>query len=181
MWDYMTLLCFPHFSRSAYLGGAMAFLATFLILAVFWIFMSGLFDIWHLGLGLLSCALVAYMSSDLLFKKFRSGRRTRETVAFIAYLPWLMYQIYLANIYVVRVSLGPNLSEKIFPHIIKFRTRLKSEMALTTFANSITLTPGTITVHIEGGYFYVHALDIALGESLPGEMEQRIAKIYGEG
>ena len=53
-------------------------------------------------------------------------------------------------------------------------------MAVTTFANSITLTPGTITVHIEDGYFYVHALDLSLADSLPGEMEERIAKIYGE-
>ena len=159
----------------------MTFLATFFILITFWIFLSGLFDIWHFGLGLLSCALVAYMSSDLLFKKFWSGRRLRETAAFVAYIPWLLYQIYLANIYVVKVALGPNLSDKIFPHIVKFRTRLKSEMAVTTFANSITLTPGTITVHIEDGYFYVHALDLSLADSLPGEMEQRVAKIYGEG
>ena len=159
----------------------MAFVATFLILAAFWIFMSGLFDIWHFGLGLISCALVAYMSSDLLFKKLRSGTRLRETAAFIAYLPWLFYQIYLANIYVVKVSLGPNLPEKIFPHIVKFKTRLKSEMSITTFANSITLTPGTITVHMEDGYFYVHALDLPLADSLPGEMEERVAKIFGEG
>ncbi len=158
----------------------MNFLVTFFILATFWIFMSGLFDFWHFGLGLLSCALVSYMSSDLLFRKFRSGRRLRETLAFVAYLPWLIYQIYLANIYVVKVSLGPNLPGKIFPHIVKFRTRLKSEMAVVTFANSITLTPGTITVHIHDGYFYVHALDKILADSLPGEMEERIAKIYGE-
>ena len=143
--------------------------------------MSGLFDIWHFGLGILSCALVAYMSSDLLFKKqVRSRRMFREVVAFLAYLPWLFYQICLANIYVVKVALSPNLSGKIFPHIVKFRTRLKSEMAVTTFANSITLTPGTITVHIEGDYFYVHALDVPLADSLPGEMEERIARIYGE-
>lgn len=159
----------------------MTFLATFIILVGFWIFMSGLFDIWHFGLGILSCALVAYMSSDLLFKKRKTRRQFREVIAFVAYLPWLFYQIYLANIYVVKIALGPNLSDKIFPHIIKFRTRLKSEMALTTFANSITLTPGTITVHIEGGYFYVHALDIPLTDSLPGEMEDRVAQIYGEG
>ncbi len=158
----------------------MAFVATFLVLVSFWIFMSGLFDIWHFGLGLLSCALVAYMSSDLLFKKFRSGKRLKESAAFIAYLPWLFYQIYLANIYVVKVALSPNLSNKIHPHIVKFKTKLKSEMAITTFANSITLTPGTITVHIEGDSFYVHALDTTLAGSLPGEMEEKIAKIYGE-
>ena len=143
--------------------------------------MSGLFDIWHFGLGVLSCALVAYMSSDLLFKeKLRSGRRIKEAVAFVAYVPCLLYQIGLANIYVVKVALGPRLPDKIFPHIVKLRTTLKSEMAITTFANSITLTPGTITVHIEGNYFYVHSLDIPLAESLPGDMEKRVARIFGE-
>ncbi len=160
----------------------MAFFATFFILMAFWIFMSGLFDGWHLGLGILSCGLVAYMSNDLLFKnRLRSGRRLKDTLAFIAYLPWLFYQICLANIYVVKVALSPNLDDRIFPHIVKFRTKLKSEMAIATFANSITLTPGTITVHIHDGYFYVHALDISLGDALPGEMEERVARIYGEG
>ena len=79
-----------------------------------------------------------------------------------------------------KVSLGRNLDARIFPHIIKFKTRLKSEMALTAFANSITLTPGTITVDIKDGYFYVHALDRSLADSLPGDMEDRIARIYGE-
>lgn len=154
----------------------------FIILLGFWIFMSGLFDPWHFGLGILSSALVAYMSSDLLFqKKLRAGKRLKEAAAFVAYVPWLLYQICLANIYVVKVALGPNVSDKISPHIIKFRTRLKSEMAITTFANSITLTPGTITVHIEGDYFYVHSLDKPLADSLPGEMEDRIARIFGEG
>jgi multicomponent Na+:H+ antiporter subunit E len=163
-------------------GTLMAFLACFFILTVFWTFMSGLFDIWHFGLGVLSCALVAYMSSDLLFKKrIRSRRMFKEIAAFLAYLPWLFYQIFIANIYVAKIALGPSLSKKIFPHIIKFRTRLKSEMAVTAFANSITLTPGTITVRIEGPYFYVHALDLPLADSLPGEMEERIARIYGEG
>jgi multicomponent Na+:H+ antiporter subunit E len=159
----------------------MTFVATFFILLAFWTFMSGLFDIWHFSLGILSSALVAYMSSDLLFKK--TGRRrimSREFRAFAAYIPWLLYRICLANIYVVRVALSRDLSNRIFPHIVKFRTKLKSEMAITTFANSITLTPGTITVHIEGEYFYVHSLDIPLADSLPGEMEKRIAEIYGE-
>jgi multicomponent Na+:H+ antiporter subunit E len=159
----------------------MALLASFFILLAFWIFMSGLFDIWHFGLGILSCALVAYMSSDLLFKKTGKHRLvSKEVAAFVAYVPWLLYQICLANIYVVKVALSPNLPNRIFPHIVKFRTKLKSEMAVTTFANSITLTPGTITVHIEGDCFYVHSLDIPLADSLPGEMEERIAKIYGE-
>jgi len=71
--------------------------------------------------------------------------------------------------------------ELIDPRIIKFRSRLKSDLALVTFANSITLTPGTITVYISlDGDFKVHAIDKASGEPLPGEMEARIARAFGE-
>lgn len=159
----------------------MAFIATFIILVAFWAFMSGLFDVWHFGLGILACALVAYMSSDLLFKKRVRPRGVfGEALAFVTYLPWLVYQICLANIYVVKVALSPNLTKKIDPHIVKFRTKLKSDMALATFGNSITLTPGTITVLIDGDCFYVHALDKPLADSLPGEMEERVARLFGE-
>lgn len=143
--------------------------------------MSGLFDVWHFGLGIVSCALVAHMSKDLLFqKRIGTARHFKVAVAFAAYIPWLLYQIFLANVYVVKIALSPNLSCKIRPHIFKFRTKLKSDMAITTFANSITLTPGTITVRIEGDYFYVHALDTNLTQSLPGKMEERVARIFGE-
>ena len=158
----------------------MAFAATLAILVAFWIFMSGLFDWWHLGLGILACVLVSYMSSDLLFRKRARPGIVREIWPFISYIPWLVYQIYLANIYVVRIAFSPNLSGKIDPHIVKFRTRLKSDVAVTTFANSITLTPGTITVLIDGDRFYVHSLDVPLADSLPGEMEERVAGIFGE-
>jgi multicomponent Na+:H+ antiporter subunit E len=159
----------------------MSFFATFIILVAFWLFMSGLFDPWHFGLGIVACALVAYMSSNLLFKKrSRHYRIPKEAGQFLRYLPWLIYQICIANIYVVKLALGTNLSDKIDPHIVRFRTSLRSDLAVTTFANSITLTPGTITVLIDGDCFYVHALDVALADSLPGEMEERVAKIFGE-
>ncbi len=75
----------------------------------------------------------------------------------------------------------PRMKEIIDPTIIKFRSKLKSELALTTFANSITLTPGTITVYTtDFGDFEVHAIDRKSGESLPGEMEERIGKIFNE-
>jgi multicomponent Na+:H+ antiporter subunit E len=67
------------------------------------------------------------------------------------------------------------------PRIIKFRSKLKSELSLVTFANSITLTPGTITVYVSvDGDFKVHAIDAASGDPLPGEMEENVAKAFGE-
>jgi multicomponent Na+:H+ antiporter subunit E len=158
----------------------MSIVVTFIIMVVFWIFMSGLFDPWHFGLGLLSCALVSYMSHDLLFKDFTLRPKLIEYRRFIQYLPWLLYQIYLANVYVVKLALSPRMQDKIYPHVVKFKSRLKNDLALVVFADSITLTPGTITVLLEDDTFYVHAIDRVVTESLPGEMEERVGHIFGE-
>jgi multicomponent Na+:H+ antiporter subunit E len=67
------------------------------------------------------------------------------------------------------------------PHIITFDSHLKSDVAHTTFANSITLTPGTITVSVNamGGYT-VHCIDQSSGQALPGEMERRVGVVFRE-
>lgn len=158
----------------------MSFAVTFILLLLFWIFMSGLFDLWHFGLGIISCTLIAYMSNDLLFTDKQVSGKRREVIRLIKYLPWLLYQIYLANIYVVKLALSPRMSDRLYPHIVKFRTRLKKDVSVFTFANSITLTPGTITVLVENDYFYVHAIDKPVAESLPGDMETRVGHIFGE-
>ena len=67
------------------------------------------------------------------------------------------------------------------PNIVRFRSKLKSDLARSTFANSITLTPGTITVYVNfHGDFSVHAIDRFSGDALPGKMEDRIAASFGE-
>jgi multicomponent Na+:H+ antiporter subunit E len=71
--------------------------------------------------------------------------------------------------------------ELIDPKVFKFKSKLKSDISLVTFANSITLTPGTITVYVSmDGQFSVHAIDKKSSEGLPGEMEERIARTFGE-
>jgi len=160
----------------------MAFIATFIILFGLWITLSGLFDIFHLSLGVISCIIVARTSCDLLFSKKKVERKHLYQLSrFVRYLPWLIYQIVLANIYVVKLALHPDMSALIDPHIIRFRTKLKEDLPLTTFANSITLTPGTITVLIKEGYFYVHSISKKVTDDLlTGEMEQKVSEIYKE-
>jgi len=159
----------------------MRYIITFAIFFLFWVIWSGLFDAWHLSLGVISCAFVTYLSHDLLFRRERFHRsQLTEVGRFIRYLPWLFYQIYLANIHVLKIVLHPKMYERIDPRIIKFRTKLKKDMSLVTFANSITLTPGTITVLIKDGYYYVHAIDMQVAGDLPGEMEQRCGYIFME-
>lgn len=158
----------------------MGLLVTFGTLFLFWILLSGHFDLFHLSLGVISSAIVAHISHDLLFKDIRAPKRHIEGIRFIKYFPWLFCQIILANIHVAYLALHPRMSTRIDPHIIKFKTKLKKDLSLTTFGNSITLTPGTITVLIKEGYYYVHALDRTVAEGLPGDMEKRVGHIYME-
>jgi multicomponent Na+:H+ antiporter subunit E len=159
----------------------MVFLSTFIILLAFWILLSGRFDLFHLSLGIISCALVSLLSRDLLFSRKVSRNDLSQFVRFSKYLPWLFYQIVLANLYVAYLVLHPKSAQKIDPHIVRFKGKLKTDMAVTTFANSITLTPGTITLLVEDGFFYVHAISKKVADDLlTGEMEDRVAEIYQE-
>jgi multicomponent Na+:H+ antiporter subunit E len=161
----------------------MIFFITFIILFFFWMHLSGKFDIFHLTLGVISCALVSRSSGDLLFRQ-KTVRSTYlwQIFRFLKYLPWLLYQIVLANIHVAYLVLHPKMLTLIDPHIIRFKVKLKTDMGLTTFGNSITLTPGTITVLIHEGLFYVHAINQKVADDLlTGEMEDRVTQIYEEG
>lgn len=158
----------------------MSFVITFIILFIFWMLMSGRFDYFHLSLGIISCAIVAHASHDLLFKDIRAKNRHIEVIRFIKYLPWLFYQIIIANVHIAYLALHPGMLKLIDPHIIRFKTRLKKDLSLLTFGNSITLTPGTITVLIKEGHYYVHALDRFVAEGLPGDMEKMVGHIYME-
>ncbi|MFC1849352.1 Na+/H+ antiporter subunit E [candidate division CSSED10-310 bacterium] len=157
------------------------FIFTFMILFVIWIIFSGRFDSFHLTLGIISCALVAYYSADLLFINPISANLARIWFRFIMYFPWLLYQIFMSNLHVLYLVFHPRMMELIDPRIFKFKSKIKNQYGLLTFANSITLTPGTITVSVSlYGDFTVHAIDEYCRDPLPGEMEARIAKIFGE-
>lgn len=159
----------------------LSFLATFALLFFpFWIPLSGFFDVFHLSIGVGCCALVAYISHDLLFVNVRVGDMRTIVKRFFAYIPWLIYQIYLASVHVLKIVFKPKMP--INPQIIRFKTKLQTDISVVTFANSITLTPGTITVDIKDGEFYVHAIDEEVAYDLlyGGEMEDRVAHVYME-
>ena len=158
--------------------GFLSRLLVFSIMLIFWVIFSGMFDAFHLTLGVISCLLVTLMSHDLLISDIQKRRRFGKTARFLAYLPWLIWQIVLANFHVVRMVLQPS---KIKPQIITFKPNLKEDLAKVLLANSITLTPGTITMIIDGDEFAVHALDQAVADDLlSGEMEKRVARVFYE-
>jgi len=151
-------------------------LATFVAMFTFWVVLSGMFDAFHLTLGVISCLLVAHFSHDLLFYGDDDQSWVRGLWGLITYLPWLFYQIIIANLQVAYVVLHPRMFELIDPHVIRFKTKLKRPISKVTFAQSITLTPGTITVSIHDDEFSVYALTRSASDSLPGEMEARVAR-----
>lgn len=150
-------------------------LTVFVVLLLFWVIMSGMFDAFHFSLGVICCALVAYFSTSLIFPE-RLTSWTRGVIGMMKYSPWLFKEILVANIQVAQIILHPRMLDKIDPHLIRFKTSLKRPLSRVTLAQSITLTPGTITVNIHEDEFTVYALTRATAEALPGEMEQRVAR-----
>ncbi|MCL0056159.1 Na+/H+ antiporter subunit E [Dehalococcoidia bacterium] len=154
------------------------FWLTFILLFGFWLLLSGQMDIMHLGLGLVCSLLVALFSHDLLIKE---GTRLTIFMRFIPFLGWLVLQIIIANINVARRVIDPKMP--ILPGIIKFRSNLKSDVAQTTLANSITLTPGTMTVDVVGGDFYIHCLAIEDEEKIldiERKFERQVERLFGD-
>lgn len=150
-------------------------IATFFIMLAFWVVMSGMFDAFHLSLGVLSCLLVAHFSHDLLFAGGRVGPWLRDLVGILFYLPYLFKEIVLANLQVAYIVLHPRMLELIDPTLVRFKTSLRRPISKVTLGQSITLTPATITVSIDDDEFTVYALTRSGAESLPGEMERRVA------
>lgn len=155
--------------------------ATFAVMLTFWIVSSGMFDAFHLSLGVVCCLLIAHFSHDLLFYGDDQTAWGRGVFGLICYLPWLFYQIILANLEVAYVVLHPRMLDKIDPHVVRFKTKLKRPISKVTFAQSITLTPGTITVSIHNDEFSVYALTRKASDALPGEMEERVARALESG
>ena len=154
---------------------------TFCLLLGSWVVLSGQFDAFHLLAGVFCALLVTVMSGRMMW--FSGGARgpmvrLRQGVAFAGFLGWLVWQIVLANCYMIFVSLHPRGVTMLTPRMVRFRTRLKSDFARFALANSITLTPGTVTVRVEGDEFLVHALNERTAAGLPGDMEMRLARVF---
>lgn len=151
-------------------------IATFIVMLGFWVVLSGMFDAFHLTLGVFCCFLVASVSHRLVFYGGSPATWFKGVFGVLCYLPWLFYQILLANLEVAWIVLHPRMLSMIDPHLVRFKTSLKSPIARVTFAQSITLTPGNVTVSIDDDEFLVYALTRSAGEALPGDMEKRIAR-----
>ena len=126
-----------------------------------WLLFSWSVSWQHLITGIAVSALVSLLTAGL-FKEhqFKFKGVKRYFLFFFKYCPVFLWELVKANLDVAYRVAHPNLP--INPGIVKVRTNLKSETALTFLSNSITLTPGTLTVDVDSknGYLYVHWINV---------------------
>ncbi len=129
-------------------------LVMFATLLLFWLMLQGSLGFDVIFIGILVAGLIAYLyPSGLSF--FTEFRATPEAFkAGFRYYAYFFKELVKSNIRLASVVLSPSLP--INPGIVKVRTKLKSKMGRLMLANSITLTPGTLTVELKDEWIYVH-------------------------
>lgn len=156
----------------------MRFVVTWLVLAAFWIALSGYFDPIHLTFGFVSVTLVSAVSSRYFAEGASLRRESLGLLRIVGYAPWLLWQILIANVDVLLRVVG---LRPLAPRMVRFKPHLESDFGRVTLANSITLTPGTVTVEVEeDGTFIVHAISHEAAEGvLDGRMAERVRLLEG--
>jgi len=138
----------------------LSLLLSFLSLMAFWLIMSGFFDILHISYGIVSVAVVLAVNFKLKTHRFFEDEMDDllhlRFGNVIVYIPWILLQILKSGFHVAFIILRP--STPVQPALLKFRVDLPSAHAKMILGNSITLTPGTLTIDIKGNEFTVHAL-----------------------
>jgi len=153
-------------------------LGLFVALCVGWILWSGYFKPLLLGLGLASALVCTYLALRMR-KADGEGLQFKilqHIVQLATYWPWLLLEVARSNLDVAKIILAKEI--KLDPVMIRLKASQSTEMGQVIYGNSITLTPGTITVDIEDGELLVHALAQSGADGLhEGEMDRRITAL----
>jgi len=137
----------------------MRILAFFIALLVIWLLLTWSIDSQELIAGIVLCVGLAMALGNIYKQEPKRLFQPRRWFYFLVYVPYFIYCCIKANFDVAYRVLHPDLP--IRPGIVRVTTRLKSDVAKTFLANSITLTPGTLTVDIVGQDLFVHWINVA--------------------
>lgn len=145
-----------------------------LVLLCFWMVLSGHYTIITVPAGILSVLGVVALSRRMGLAD-EEGHPIHLLPRAITYWPWLVLEIAKSAWDVTKIIFHPKLP--ITPTLIRVRASQRSAVGLSVYANSITLTPGTITARVSGHDFLVHALTRSAAEDLAeGTMDRRVKK-----
>jgi multicomponent Na+:H+ antiporter subunit E len=149
------------------------------VLLLVWLGSSGHWEPFLIGVGLLSCLLVVALARRMRIVD-PEGAPLLLSIRALSYVPWLAWQIVKANVDVARRILNPRLP--ISPRVIRVKTSQRSDLGRVVYANSITLTPGTVSLRLEGDEIVVHALTREAAEDLQrGNMDRQVTRTEGRG
>ena len=136
----------------------------FSALLIAWIILNGRITLEILCFGVLLCVAVIFFLRYALGYTWEFDKRVcRISVSLLKYAVVLFMEIVKANLQVAAMIVS---GKKVEPQLVHFTVPLNSDAAQVALADSITLTPGTITVQTKGGEYYVHALDEAFAGGL---------------
>lgn len=153
----------------------MRLVSTFLALFAFWLLLSGLFTAFLMVSGAVTALAVVLFSRRMDIVDHEGHPVQLAPRALLIYWPWLVKEIVKSAWQVSTIILQPSLP--ISPTLVRVRATQKTDVGRTTFANSITLTPGTISVEVGRDEILVHALTRGGAEDLAeGEMDRRVTE-----
>ncbi len=146
-------------------------------LILLWLFSSGYFITLILGLGAASIVVVVWLAHRMDVID-RESHPIHMAPKGMLYFPWLMWEIVKANIDVALAILKG--SGAVAPKTMRVKASQRSDIGRVTYANSITLTPGTVTLFVDGDTFVVHALTKGSASGLEtGDMDRRVTALEG--
>ena len=157
-------------------SGTIYLIVLALVLSIIWLAWSGIYEPLLMGFGVGSVLLTVWISKSLGIVD-DAGQPIAWGIAPAGYFLWLIKEIILANIDVIKRVINPSLA--ISPTWIKVHAKQKSRLGRAVFANSITLTPGTVSVDVGEDYIWVHAISKEGAESLinGGEMGDKVCNL----
>jgi multicomponent Na+:H+ antiporter subunit E len=148
-----------------------------LVLFAFWLLLSGYFTAFLMAAGV-GCAVAVVAIAERMEVVDREGHPMHLGLRPLTYIPWLLKEILKSGWDVSRIILDPRLP--ISPTLVRFRPSQKTNVGLVTHANSITLTPGTITVEAGRDSFTVHGLTRSTANGVvDSEMDRRVSRFEG--
>jgi len=159
----------------------MRYIAVFILSMVFWLMLTFEFTVPNIIVGAVASLITSLIFTRFFIKNVYKLIQPHRYFWFLAYLIVFIWECIKANIDVAYRVLHPTMP--IRPGIVKVKTTLKSEMAKMLLANSITMTPGTISVDIIDDYLYIHWIYISsedpevYTEIITGAFEKYIKRI----
>ncbi|MDN5939850.1 MAG: Na+/H+ antiporter subunit E [Salinisphaera sp.] len=149
----------------------------FVAMGVLWVLLSGQYSALLLGLGAASCVVATVIALRMTaISPAPAPRPLHLFPRLLGYWGWLAAEVARANVDVIRCIVHPRLP--ISPTLVPVAAQQQSELAKVIYANSITLTPGTISVALASGEIEVHALTTAGAADLAeGGMARRVARL----